>query len=189
MSYICACGKSFKYQQSLSEHGTGKKSKKGPCPAYMERKHNCLPVDMGEKKIKKSSQKDNKSITQQNYYDTNLANNINSLKIDDVRAQIKTTSFNDTQFFYLLIEREFIKTGESIYKIGRTIVVARRFMRYPKGSEIICVLKVPNCEQFETDIKVEFKRLFVNRLDIGDEYFEGDIRKMKNIIYMHEMAF
>ena len=44
----------------------------------------------------------------------------------------------DTQYIYLLQEREFIKTKEPIYKIGKTKQVNnKRFGQYPKGSVLL----------------------------------------------------
>lgn len=177
--FECACGKKFTKQQNLSRHGLGTASKKGPCPAYMERKDKCQPLNVGEK-VHEILPK----VITPTYQE--IMDKVNKIKIEDVRAKIQTNNFKNTEFFYLLIEREFIKTGESIYKIGKTIVVNRRFVRYPKNSEIICVYKVANCEDFETKAKIEFKRQFIQRLDIGQEYFEGNCNTMKDIIYQLE---
>lgn len=168
--FKCACGKEYADRPGLTRHGLGRGNYKSSCPQYMERKNKCLPLNVSEKTKSSIQNQDQENI-------------LNKLKIDDVRAKIQISIPMRLEFFYLLIEREFIKSGESIYKIGKTIVLQRRFMRYPKGSEIILVVKVSNCDSFETQIKVLFKKAFVNRLDVGEEYFEGDVRAMKNIIY------
>jgi hypothetical protein len=63
-------------------------------------------------------------------------------------------------YIYLLQEREFIKTKENIYKLGKTKQEnLKRLKQYSKGSELIIQLQ---CENFE-----------------GDKY------KMQEIIYNH----
>jgi hypothetical protein len=84
----------------------------------------------------------------------------------------------DNQYVYLIIEREFIKTKENIYAIGKTTQPTKRFTQYPKGSNLIKLEKVSNCHNCETIIKKEFAKNFIQRKDIGTEYFEGDINDM-----------
>jgi hypothetical protein len=86
-------------------------------------------------------------------------------------------------YIYLLQEREFLKTNESIYKIGRTAqYYETRLSQYPKGSKTILVKKCNNCYSMETRLLKDFRAKFVNRTDIGKEYFEGDVEEMINII-------
>jgi hypothetical protein len=85
------------------------------------------------------------------------------------------------EYIYILIEREFIKTGEPIYKIGKTKQEnMKRFKQYPKGSILIEQIMCQNCDIMETDIMNIFKTKYIHRTDIGREYFQGD---MKNMIY------
>ncbi len=85
--------------------------------------------------------------------------------------------------FYLLREREFLKSNEPIYKIGRTDQkFLTRMSGYPKGSEVIFNSLVANCFVLETNIKKIFKQLFIHRIDIGNEYFEGNVNEMLEII-------
>lgn len=80
---------------------------------------------------------------------------------------------------YIIQEREFIKTNENIYKIGRSRQIKnRRLNQYPKGSEILLILCVDDCYIFESNIKKIFNKKFKNRSDIGTEYYEGNIKKM-----------
>jgi hypothetical protein len=86
-------------------------------------------------------------------------------------------------YIYLLQEREFLKTNESIYKIGRTAqYYETRLSQYPKGSKTILVKKCNNCYSMETRLLKDFRAKFINRTDIGKEYFEGDVEEMINII-------
>lgn len=80
---------------------------------------------------------------------------------------------------YIIREREFIKTNEDIYKIGKTEQMQnRRFNQYPKGSEILLVICVNDCHVFENKIKKIFNEKFIKRPDIGIEYYQGNINVM-----------
>lgn len=89
-----------------------------------------------------------------------------------------------TNYIYLLQEREFTKTTENIYKVGRTKKENhQRFNQYPKGSILLFQMICNNCENIEGQIIKIFKEKFNQRKDIGNEYFEGDYRIMIDIIY------
>lgn len=82
---------------------------------------------------------------------------------------------------YIIWEREFIKTGENIYKIGKTTQSGlKRHNQYPKDSILIVQEYVFDCDSVENEIKKTFDKVFKNRRDIGREYYEGDITSMKN---------
>lgn len=85
---------------------------------------------------------------------------------------------------YILQEREFIKTGESIYKIGRTSKNnLTRFQQYPKNSELIMQIRSNDNCFHEREIISHFKVKYIQRQDIGTEYFEGDIETMIDDIF------
>lgn len=87
-------------------------------------------------------------------------------------------------YIYLLQEREFIKTKENIYKIGKTKQLNHfRFNQYPKGSILLFQMICNNYDNIEKKIIKELKEEFKNRKDIGNEYFEGDYKMMIEIIY------
>ncbi len=86
---------------------------------------------------------------------------------------------------YLLIEREFIKTNEKIYKIGFSDKLnLHRFNQYPKESQLLVHIYTDNGRLCEKEILHTFKKIFKHRTDIGNEYFEGDYKKMRNIMFM-----
>ena len=88
-------------------------------------------------------------------------------------------------YVYLLQEREFIKTKENIYKIGKTKQPNnKRFPQYPKGSVLLFQIVCSDCTETENKIMSSFKDTFKQRLDIGREYFEGDYTKMIGEIYI-----
>jgi hypothetical protein len=90
---------------------------------------------------------------------------------------------SEIEYIYLIQEREFIKTNESIYKIGRTKAEHnKRASQYPKGSVLIFQQICKHSLKTENAIIKEFKKSFNQRKDIGKEYFEGDSGKMTEII-------
>jgi len=96
------------------------------------------------------------------------------------------------EYVYLLREREFIRLKEHVYKIGMTKQEPKnRFSAYPKQSEILMLVNVSNSHVIEQNIKKNFKEKFIQRTDIGDEYFEGSKEKIFNefftIIYKHDL--
>ena len=88
-------------------------------------------------------------------------------------------------YIYLLIEREFINSNQSVYKVGKTNQPNyNRFKTYPNDSKILLHISVENCSEFEESILSIFRRTFIPRVDIGSEYFEGDVNLMRQKI-MH----
>jgi hypothetical protein len=87
------------------------------------------------------------------------------------------------EYIYLIKEREFIKTEEEIYKIGRSSQYnAKRINQYPNGSIILLIIFCGNSGEIEKCLIIEFKKLFKQRRDIGLEYFEGCFLKMRDVI-------
>ena len=83
-----------------------------------------------------------------------------------------------TNYIYLLQEKEFIKTN--IYKIG----ITQEINQYPENSIILFQIYCNNISEEEIikQIIKQFTENFIQRKDIGDEYFEGDSKKMINMI-------
>ena len=83
-------------------------------------------------------------------------------------------------YCYIIHEREFIKTGELIFKVGRTAQPKdKRLSQYPKGSIEKIKKHVSDCVKCEREIKKVFDKKFKNRSDIGREYYEGDCVEME----------
>ena len=74
---------------------------------------------------------------------------------------------------YLLIEREFMASKQNIFKIGRSVNVCNRTKRYPKGSQLLVVLPCIDSCVSECNIQKVFSEKFIQRKDIGSEYYEG----------------
>lgn len=108
-------------------------------------------------------------------------------KLEEMSRQLtlksNTTSSTSSisNFIYLLQEREFLNTGENIYKIGITESLHNRMGHYPKGSKIFCVIPVSGDP--EALCLFNFRQKFVSRIDIGSEYFEGNLDLMIKELY------
>ena len=90
---------------------------------------------------------------------------------------------NNNEFIYLIKEREFIKTKEHIYKIGKTKQEnLQRIKSYPNGSILLLYIITNDCDKKEKLIIQKFKEHFIHKKDIGNEYFMGDYNHMINII-------
>ena len=86
-------------------------------------------------------------------------------------------------YIYLILEREFIKTNENIYKIGRSNQNNdKRIKQYPNNSKLILQTICLDCHFSENKIISLFKTKYIHRNDIGHEYFEGDVFEMRKDI-------
>lgn len=70
--------------------------------------------------------------------------NYNSILKDTQESQEYQES-QESHHLYCLIEREFLKSGEKIYKVGKSVHLSQRMNSYPKGSTIISIFKVNDC--------------------------------------------
>jgi hypothetical protein len=78
---------------------------------------------------------------------------------------------NEFQYIYFLQD----KSKDNIYKIGKT--------KFPKDSILILKIACHDNNVCEKEILVIFKKKFIERKDIGVDYFQGDCRRMNlNII-------
>lgn len=87
---------------------------------------------------------------------------------------------------YILQEREFINKNENVYKIGMTRHQPnKRLSKYPKDSQLFLAVACKNektCD-IENELIKKFNSMFIQRNDIGNEYFQGDISVMMNEIF------
>lgn len=91
---------------------------------------------------------------------------------------------NSVNYIYLLIEREFISLKQPIYKLGRTSQSNNlRLKHYPKGSILLLQMLCDNSIEIENLLIRWFKIKYIHKPDIGNEYFEGDYKKMIQDIY------
>ena len=91
----------------------------------------------------------------------------------------------NTNYIYLLHEREFIRTSEDIYKVGMTRQPnLERFNNYPKGSILLFQMECIDCKFIESIVLQVFKDRFDKCCFYGNEYFKGNKKDMMNIIYL-----
>jgi hypothetical protein len=90
----------------------------------------------------------------------------------------------DTEYIYLLQEREFIKTNESIYKIGKSKQEnLKRICNYPNGTKLLFQTICYNCDILEKKLINIFKNKYELQKNIGLEYFKGNYKEMIKDIY------
>ena len=90
----------------------------------------------------------------------------------------------DNEYIYLLQEREFIKTNEPIYKIGKSKQEnLKRICNYPNGTKLIFQTICNNCDILEKKLIAIFKTKYELQKEIGLEYFKGNYKEMIKDIY------
>jgi len=85
-------------------------------------------------------------------------------------------------YIYLVHPKQFVKSNQNIYKIGKTRR-PDRICFYGKGSLCVLMMLVGDCDYEEKRLIKFFKQKFKLRNDIGLEYFEGNLLEMTNIIF------
>lgn len=93
-------------------------------------------------------------------------------------------SCEDFNYIYLLQEREFIKSNENVYKVGKTKqTIQKRLKNYAKGSKLLFFMECNNCDIMEKEILKLFKEKFKLRAEFGTEHFEGNKNEMIKILF------
>ena len=85
-------------------------------------------------------------------------------------------------YIYLIHTRASLNINEPVYKIGKTNDFSKRISGYDKGSIPILIIYVNNSDIFEKLIIEMFNINFIKRTDYGNEYFEGNVSDMIDII-------
>ena len=89
-------------------------------------------------------------------------------------------------YIYLLQEREFVRLNENVFKIGMTNQAGYgRFNNYTKGSILLFHIICDDCRIVERELISQFRLLYKQRKDIGNEYFEGDYKSMIDVMYSY----
>ena len=91
-------------------------------------------------------------------------------------------------YIYVLVEREFVRSGEPIVKVGRTRDVVRRLAQYPKGSKLLFSMYCDSLVATETEVLLLLDKAFNRRADIGRESFEGDIKSIISLVSSYATA-
>lgn len=92
------------------------------------------------------------------------------------------------EYVYLLKDRTAVRSNEEVYKIGKTKQSnLNRFKSYPKGINLLLLIKCADCTLVEKKIMYLFKEKYIHNKDYGNEYFEGNPEEMAidilNIIF------
>ena len=173
------------YETTQKSHMRNHYSRKTVCKTAFSRKSvkDCLQELESKGGMKMSEEieelkKKNKEVVQKAEKDYRK-------RLDEIfneRNYVEMDSDN-SNYVYMIREREFVKTKEPVYKIGKTINPKSRLSSYPKGSEILFISLVSDCDKAEEEIMKIFNNNFIHRKDIGKEYFQGDtVKMMKEII-------
>lgn len=91
-------------------------------------------------------------------------------------------------YIYLLQERELVKNGEQVYKLGRTACISNRLSKNPNGSIPLSFSLCNNSVTAKRELLVKFRAAFTPRTDIGAKYFEGNVIAMMDMIHGHMAA-
>lgn len=80
------------------------------------------------------------------------------------------------EYLYIVQLREHRKTGECVYKVGRTSrTVEKRLVGYPKGSIVKKVVECYHSVRCEKVLLEVCKERFVWASEYGAEYFAGSL--------------
>lgn len=184
------CKKTFARQFTLNRHNREQKCVVQNDPVllkkYIEKSEIQMIKQIEElrEEVEKLQQKsdheeyDTKSQNSEEVEDESCDSDDESSDICPSRSESEEIIKNDN-YVYIVKEREFIRMNENVYKIGMTRGGHfKRIKSYPKGSVLMCMFKVPNAKQYETYIKKSFDKHFIQRADIGREYYQADYQHL-----------
>lgn len=123
-----------------------------------------------------TTETDEKQNTENEIAKTGLTPQLNSLILPDYKPT-ELNLENNEHYIYCLIEREFIKTGETIYKVGKSNHIFKRMNSYPKGSRVLAVFRVNNCHKVEKDLllALDTNPKIQRAPHIGREYYNCNL--------------
>ncbi len=89
-----------------------------------------------------------------------------------------------THYIYLVHVREHRESNKQIYKIGKTKQDNfNRLKSYPRGTVLLFMTICNDCDTTEKTLITLFHENFIHHPLYGNEYFEGDYKKMIDLIY------
>lgn len=109
-----------------------------------------------------------------------------------IKPCIQTPCFNHEPkcpgWIYLIKEREFIKTNENIFKIGKTTSIKSRMPAYPRDSILYqCFYCPSNIHSVEKQFISMFDEQFTKQENIGREYYFSE-NGSDIIIFFHTLS-
>lgn len=189
MAFKCElCNNVFSRKYSLNRHMDRCIVKVNPellleCIKKMDNNHKLETIESKEKideltdKVKELKDKVKElTIEHKSKKPSTIDNTDDNIEISTLES---LEIIKNNHYVYIIKEREFIKTNESIYKIGRTEKGHyKRTSQYPKGSVMMTIVKVSDSKIYETKIKEVFNKKFKQRKDIGSEYYEANFKSL-----------
>lgn len=175
MNFQCDCGKRYKHQSNLIRHKKGN-VRQGIAPCSFHIKSVIEQVADTEEATKLMNRLE--EVTKGVELESIISEPLRKLRDKD-----------EVGFIYLIREREFIRLGESIYKVGSTVQELgqhriNRLDDYKKGSELLFLWQCVDpskVREIESRIVDELKRNFEGHPD-GREYFRGSRFAMVRVI-------
>lgn len=92
------------------------------------------------------------------------------------------TSSDGPGYLYILQPREFLRSGESVYKIGRSINVEKRSKSYPKGSLLLFCMYVSEQKRAESELIRQLCETCEQCLQFWREYFKGEFEHVLEVM-------
>jgi hypothetical protein len=101
--------------------------------------------------------------------------------MSDIEDNLPETK-DESGFFYIIQTPD---VPPSVYKIGKTVRPNpnKRLCAYPKFSIVKYTIAVANADLFEDIIMRKFKTAFKRRMELGLEYYEGDLVDMICVVH------
>lgn len=184
VNYACNdCGKFFTQKSNYEYHinrkykcnGEININKNNPKEENIENK---IIEKLEAKLEEKFNEKDKlmNKLLENNFNISNLVQTlVNKNKNEEIKE--KQEKLNVCGCIYLIRTREYLVQDKNIYKVGKTSNnLYERLGKYGKGGEVIFSISVEQSKLDEIEKKIIklFKTKFVQKKDIGTEYFEGD---------------
>lgn len=182
-AFICnICGKEFSQKTNMYRHrkSHGGEQKNNEISELKNQKNNEIAKLKNQKNNEIAELKDQKNneiaeLKEQNKKLLEFVNNNKILKLEKQNKEHKSLSS-----IYLIRTREFLMKNECVYKIGKTSnKLCERLGNYGKGGEVVITLCVnDDIDTVERELIGIFVSKYTQRIDIGNEYFEGDYTQM-----------
>ena len=105
-------------------------------------------------------------------------------RLEDKNKNKTVTLKEKKEIIYICKLREFVRSNEDIYKIGRTVAgftekgSLKRMGGYPKGSELKSYFYVHDCVESEKYILKELKERYGIKKEYGKEFFEAPLYEL-----------
>jgi len=85
-------------------------------------------------------------------------------------------------YIFIVWPTDYQKNNECVYKIGSTKDIKLNMETFPKKSVLILNIHVKNMTCIHKHVSKQFKEDFKERLDVGKDFFEGNVGDMMKAI-------